>query len=54
MMDSSLDATTPDGNPRTRMAKDAGSKKPARAMAYKLLDADQEPWRSIKRPRVRR
>ncbi len=30
---------------RTRVAKGAGSKKAALAMAYKLLDAAQERWR---------
>jgi hypothetical protein len=30
---------------RTRVTKGAGSKKPALAMAYKLLDAPQERWR---------
>jgi putative transposase len=32
---------------RTRVTKDAGSKKAALAMAYKLLDAAQERWRKF-------
>jgi putative transposase len=39
---------------RTKVTKGAGSKKAALAMAYKLLDAAQEPLAAVQRPRARR